>query len=54
MSIVLFLLALAAAFIGTIFAFHAVNRIHNGESYRYEAIACAVCATLIVLALMLR
>lgn len=33
MSIVLFILALAAAFIGTIFAFRAVHRIHNGESY---------------------
>ena len=43
MSIVLFILALAAAFIGTIFAFRAVHRIHN-----------AVCVTLLVLALMLR
>ena len=32
MSIVLFILALAGAFIGTIFAFRAVSRIHNGES----------------------
>ena len=54
MSIVLFILALAGAFIGTIFAFRAVSRIHNGESYTYEAVACAVCVTLIVLALMLR
>ena len=54
MSIVLFILALAAAFIGTIFAFRAVHRIHNGESYTYESTACAVCVTLIVLALMLR
>ena len=53
MSIVLFILALAAAFIGTIFAFRAVHRIHNGESYTYESTACAVCVTLIVLALML-
>ena len=37
MSIVLFILALAAAFIGTIFAFRAVHRIHNGESYTYES-----------------
>ena len=50
MSIVLFILALAAAFIGTIFAFRAIS----GESYTYEAAACAVCVTLIVLALMLR
>ena len=48
------ILALAAAFIGTIFAFRAVSRIHNGESYTYESTACAVCVTLIVLALMLR
>ena len=41
MSIVLFILALAAAFIGTIFAFRAVHRIHNGESYTYESTACA-------------
>ena len=54
MSIVLFILALAAAFIGTIFAFRAVHRIHNGESYTYESTACAACVTLIVLALMLR
>ncbi len=54
MSIVLFILALAAAFIGTIFAFRAISRIHSGESYTYEAAACAVCVTLIVLALMLR
>ena len=54
MSIVLFILALAAGFIGTIFAFRAVSRIHNGESYTYESTACAVCVTLIVLALMLR
>ena len=53
-SIVLFILALAAAFIGTIFAFRAISRIHSGESYTYEAAACAVCVTLIVLALMLR
>ena len=33
MSIVLFILALAAAFIGTIFAFRAISRIHSGESY---------------------
>ena len=51
MSIVLFILALAAAFIGTIFAFRAISRIHSGESYTYEA---TVCVTLIVLALMLR
>ena len=50
MSIVLFILALAAAFIGTIFAFRAISRIHSGESYTYEAAACAVCVTLIVLA----
>lgn len=49
MSIVLFILALAAAFIGTIFAFRAISRIHSGESYTYEAAACAVCVTLIVL-----
>ena len=54
MSIVLFILALAAAFIGTIFAFRAISHIHSGESYTYEAAACAVCVTLIVLALMLR
>lgn len=54
MSIVLFILALAAAFIGTIFAFRAISRIHSGESYTYEATACAVCVMLIVLALMLR
>ena len=54
MSIVLFILALAAAFIGTIFAFRAVHRIHNDESYTYESTACTVCVTLIVLALMLR
>lgn len=54
MSIVLFILAFAGAFIGTIFAFRAVSRIHNGESYTYESTACAVCVTLIVLALMLR
>ena len=51
MSIVLFILALAAAFIGTIFAFRAISRIHSDT---YEAAACAVCVTLIVLALMLR
>jgi uncharacterized membrane protein YidH (DUF202 family) len=51
MSIVLFILALAAAFIGTIFAFRAISRIHSGESYTYEAAACAVCVTLIVFAL---
>ena len=54
MSIVLFILALAAAFIGTIFAFRAVHRTHNDESYTYESTAFAVCVTLIVLALMLR
>lgn len=54
MSAILTILSLAAAFIGTIFAFRAINRIHNGESYTYEATACAVCVTLIVLALMLR
>lgn len=54
MSAILAILALAGAFIGTIFAFRAVSRIHNGESYTYEAVACAVCVTLIVLALMLR
>ena len=32
MSIVLFILALAAAFIGTIFAFRAISRIHSGET----------------------
>ena len=52
MSAILAILALAAAFIGTIFAFRAVNRIHNGESYTYEAVACAVCVTLIVFTLM--
>ena len=54
MSIVLLILALAAAFIGTIFACRAISRIHSGESYTDEAEACAVCVTLIVLALMLR
>lgn len=54
MSAILAILALAAAFIGTIFAFRAVHRIHNGESYTYESTACAACVTLIVLALMLR
>lgn len=51
MSAILAILALAAAFIGTIFAFRAINRIHNGESYTYEAVACAVCVTLIVFTL---
>ena len=54
MSLGLGCLALAAAFIGTIFAFRAISRIHSGESYTYEATACAVCDKLIVLALMLR
>ena len=58
MGIGLFILSLsgvlAGAFIGTIFAIRAVSRIHNGESYTYESTACAVCVTLIVLALMLR
>ncbi len=54
MSAILAILALAGAFIGTIFAFRAIHRIHNGESYIYESTACAVCVTLIVLALMLR
>ena len=54
MRLVFVILALAAAFIGTIFAFRAVHRIHNGESYTYESTACAVCVALIVLALMLR
>ena len=54
MSAILAILALAGAFIGTIFAFRAISRIHNGEIYTYEAVACAVCVTLIVLALMLR
>ena len=45
MSIVLFILALAAAFIGTIFAFRAISRIHSGESYTDEAEARAVYIT---------
>ena len=48
MSAILAILALVAAFVGTIFAFRAVNRIHNGEDYTYESVACAVCVTLIV------
>ncbi len=52
MGAILIWLSLAAAFIGTIFAFRAINRIHNGESYTYEAVACAVCVTLIVFTLM--
>ena len=51
MGAILAILSLVAAFIGTIFAFRAVNRIHNGESYTYEAVACAVCVTLIVFTL---
>lgn len=51
MGAILIWLSLAAAFIGTIFAFRAVNRIHKGEDYTYESVACAVCVTLIVFAL---
>lgn len=51
MSAILAILALAAAFIGTIFAFRAANRIHKGEDYTYESVACAVCVTLIVFTL---
>ena len=43
------ILALAAAFIGTIFAFRAIQRIHDGQEFRYEMIACAICAALITL-----
>ena len=48
---ILIWLCIPAAFIGTIFAFRAANRIHNGEDYTYESVACAVCVTLIVFAL---
>ena len=51
MSIVLFILALAGAFIGTIFAFRAIQRIHDGQEFRYEMISCAICATLITFVL---
>lgn len=49
---ILIWLCIPAAFIGTIFAFRAVNRIHKGEDYTYESVACAVCVTLIVFTLM--
>ena len=48
------ILALAAAFIGTIFAFRAIQRIHDGQEFRYEMIACAICATLITFVLQQR
>ena len=51
MRLVFVILALAAAFIGTIFAFRAIQRIHDGQEFRYEMIACAICATLITFCL---
>ena len=45
------ILALAAAFIGTIFAFRTIQRIHDGQEFRYEMIACAICVTLITFVL---
>ena len=51
MGAILIWLSIPAAFIGTIFAFRAVNRIHKGEDYTYESVDCAVCVTLIVFAL---
>lgn len=54
MRLVFVILALAAAFIGTIFAFRAIQRIHDGQEFRYEMIACAICATLITFVLQQR
>ena len=51
MRLVFVILALAAAFIGTLFAFRAIQRIHDGQEFRYEMIACAICATLITFVL---
>ena len=51
MRLVFVIPALAAAFIGTIFAFRAIQRIHDGQEFRYEMIACAICATLITFVL---
>lgn len=51
MRLLLVLLALAAALIGTIFAFRAIQRIHDGQAFRYEMIACAVCVTIITFVL---
>ena len=51
MRLVFVILALAAAFIGTIFAFRAIQRIHDGQGFRYEMIACAIYATLITFVL---
>ena len=51
MRLVFVILALAAAFIGTIFAFRAIQRIHDGQEFRYEMIACAICVTLITFVL---
>lgn len=48
MTAILFILALAAAFIGTIFAFRAVKRIHDGLDYNFEATACAACVTFVL------
>ena len=48
MRLVFVILALAAAFIGTIFA---IQRIHDGQEFRYEMIACAICVTLITFVL---
>ena len=47
-AVALFFLALAAAFIGTIFAFRAVKRIHDGLDYTCEAVVCAACVTFVL------
>lgn len=52
MTAVLFILALVAAFIGTIFAFRAVKRIHDGADDTYEVIACAACVTFVLFVAM--
>lgn len=48
MTVLFFFLALAAAFIGTIFAFRAAKRIHDGDDFGFEMIACAACVTFVV------
>ena len=54
MGFLLTVLAVLAAFIGTLFVFRAADKLHAGEAYTYEAVTAAVCAAVIVLALCCR
>ena len=54
MGFLLTAFAVLAPFIGTLFVFRAADKLHAGEAYTYEAVTAAVCAAVIVLALMLR